>query len=458
MSHSAPVTHNKDFLGCQGLNWRMHNITDLEDLAAPFRQDGALVYFSPNDDKHAALWDAQREELRRLEFAPELIPVELLADNQVLDCLRDKCFALSSDELSDPTLRTIVLSPGGQPGQRIILSWAGPGVGQLLDGSTVDGTAFVVRLSGDWTPAVGDSIALLDTGGDYFEIGRGGPSGWPGEAADFNWTGQHTWSKGLFLGVDAQAWWGSALTSNEAFVGYTDGGSGVYGALYANRGANPYLELDCGDGTSESFLVLANQAGGGVINFSRSVEGTPSFEIRQAAFGYETTIDALYFGGHQTTPDDGAGGGMYITSKGDKVFGGGNLAADAINGFVFMPGSGGTPTGVPELDGGLGHPVVYDQLAEVWYFYNWIEAEWQPMFDLHLLDGPVGIDTTPDASAVLDCGAGTLGFLPPRMNKSNRDAIASPADGLMIYQTDATPGLRVRENGAWVKYTATADP
>lgn len=65
--------------------------------------------------------------------------------------------------------------------------------------------------------------------------------------------------------------------------------------------------------------------------------------------------------------------------------------------------------------------------------------------------------TSGAASALLDVTSTTKGFLPPRMTKAQRNAI-TPADGLVVYQTDNTPGLRVYENGAWVKYTATADP
>lgn len=37
-------------------------------------------------------------------------------------------------------------------------------------------------------------------------------------------------------------------------------------------------------------------------------------------------------------------------------------------------------------------------------------------------------------------------------------AVTAPKDGSVIYQTDNTPGLREMENGAWVKFTTTADP
>jgi hypothetical protein len=35
---------------------------------------------------------------------------------------------------------------------------------------------------------------------------------------------------------------------------------------------------------------------------------------------------------------------------------------------------------------------------------------------------------------------------------------ASPANGMIIYQTDNTPGFRFYENGAWVRPTVAADP
>ena len=50
--------------------------------------------------------------------------------------------------------------------------------------------------------------------------------------------------------------------------------------------------------------------------------------------------------------------------------------------------------------------------------------------------GNVGINTqTPNASALLDVSSTTQGFLPPRMTTTQRDAISSPAAGLVIYNT-----------------------
>lgn len=72
--------------------------------------------------------------------------------------------------------------------------------------------------------------------------------------------------------------------------------------------------------------------------------------------------------------------------------------------------------------------------------------------------GNVGLsNSSPNAAALLDLTSTSKGLLLPRMTKAQRDAISSPPDGLAVYQTDNTPGLRVRENGVWVKYTSTAD-
>ena len=54
----------------------------------------------------------------------------------------------------------------------------------------------------------------------------------------------------------------------------------------------------------------------------------------------------------------------------------------------------------------------------------------------------VGIGTTaPAASAALDVSSTAKGLLPPRMSQFQRNAIASPAPGLVVYQTDGSPAL-----------------
>lgn len=58
--------------------------------------------------------------------------------------------------------------------------------------------------------------------------------------------------------------------------------------------------------------------------------------------------------------------------------------------------------------------------------------------------------SNPDSSAILDIKSTAKGLLMPRLSKAQRDAITNPANGLMIYQTDNTPGLySFNTTGGW---------
>jgi hypothetical protein len=63
--------------------------------------------------------------------------------------------------------------------------------------------------------------------------------------------------------------------------------------------------------------------------------------------------------------------------------------------------------------------------------------------------GCAGLGTSsPDLSAKLDVSSTTQGFLPPRMTTTQRDAIASPALGLIVYTTD-TDQLCFKRVAGW---------
>ncbi len=69
----------------------------------------------------------------------------------------------------------------------------------------------------------------------------------------------------------------------------------------------------------------------------------------------------------------------------------------------------------------------------------------------------VGIGTiSPDPSAQLDVQATDKGLLIPRMTLLNRSLIASPATGLLIYQTDSTPGFYYYDGTTWLPLTSAA--
>jgi len=64
----------------------------------------------------------------------------------------------------------------------------------------------------------------------------------------------------------------------------------------------------------------------------------------------------------------------------------------------------------------------------------------------------VGIGVAaPNASAVLEVASTTKGFLFPRMTEAQRDAISSPATGLMVYQTNNDEGVYIKKSFGWVQ-------
>ena len=67
----------------------------------------------------------------------------------------------------------------------------------------------------------------------------------------------------------------------------------------------------------------------------------------------------------------------------------------------------------------------------------------------------VGIGTTsPASSAQLDISSTSRGLQPPRMSAAQRIAIGSPAEGLLVYDTDSS-AIMIRSSGAWKKLSST---
>ena len=70
-----------------------------------------------------------------------------------------------------------------------------------------------------------------------------------------------------------------------------------------------------------------------------------------------------------------------------------------------------------------------------------------------LLAQNVGINSdgsVPDGSAMLDVKSTNSGMLIPRMTEAQKNAISSPATGLLVYQTDGTSGFYFyNSSNAW---------
>ncbi|MEO0583624.1 MAG: tail fiber domain-containing protein [Bacteroidota bacterium] len=70
-----------------------------------------------------------------------------------------------------------------------------------------------------------------------------------------------------------------------------------------------------------------------------------------------------------------------------------------------------------------------------------------------IIQAQVGINDTganPDPSAMLDISSTDKGLLAPRMNMAEREAITSPAVGLLVYQTDDKTGFYYFDGTEWI--------
>ena len=65
----------------------------------------------------------------------------------------------------------------------------------------------------------------------------------------------------------------------------------------------------------------------------------------------------------------------------------------------------------------------------------------------------VGVGTTsPNSSSILDLSSTSKGMLAPRMTAAQKNAISSPATGLLVYQTDGSAGFWYYDGTQWLKF------
>ena len=73
------------------------------------------------------------------------------------------------------------------------------------------------------------------------------------------------------------------------------------------------------------------------------------------------------------------------------------------------------------------------------------------LFCISALSAQVGIGTeTPESSSMLDISSTTKGILVPRMTQSQKNSISSPAQGLLVFQTNGTIGFYSYDGSNWL--------
>jgi hypothetical protein len=103
-------------------------------------------------------------------------------------------------------------------------------------------------------------------------------------------------------------------------------------------------------------------------------------------------------------------------------------------------------------------PILRPWLDNSIYFTNNAQTNGLRLYNTGQLEASDAIQSTAvDACSQFKVTSTTKGLMLPRMTKTQRNAITTPLAGLMIYQTDNTPGLRVYNGTNWIKYTETTD-
>jgi len=208
---------------------------------------------------------------------------------------------------------------------------------------------------------------------------------------------------------------------------------GVFGVSYLqNSGASSILRMTRPDvsGLEASFNLgssIGNWTGAGLVGYSiessggwymKDTDATRSTFIRSLANGsttqYVSLVEPLFNGTDNLIQWGGGSSGAYVATLQDFVVGG---TTTTTTGTKVMRLS---PAGIRISTTGIAGSTS--------------------------ADAPVRVDST------------TGGILPPRMTKAQRDAISSPTDGLFLYQSDGTAGLKIRIGGVWYTVNVTADP
>lgn len=139
-------------------------------------------------------------------------------------------------------------------------------------------------------------------------------------------------------------------------------------------------------------------------------------------------------------------GGSYNTALGGSA--GGRLSSGDYNIFI---GYSTSPAGI--LTSGSYNTIIGSQVnvGVSTLSNNIILADGQGNIRIRAFNtGNVTIGGSTDiSSAKFEISSTTSGFLPPRMTETQKNAISTPATGLVIYQTDGTEGLYENTSTGW---------
>lgn len=201
-------------------------------------------------------------------------------------------------------------------------------------------------------------------------------------------------------------------------------------------GGGPGLVIDTGsfsfrNGTSKNLILDGGRIGVNTNDDSLNA----SFTVKGA--GATSTTKNILFKNSLNTDlftiwDDGAVGVNTSTNAGFKV---------DVNGTARVSGNVSVLNGVIGIDtnvniGVIEAPGQFNFGVDKNNGYAWIQSYGSRPIALNPIGNSVMIGITNIVtSAILNVASTTQGFLPPRMTSTQKNAIASPATGLMVYDT-----------------------
>jgi hypothetical protein len=201
--------------------------------------------------------------------------------------------------------------------------------------------------------------------------------------------------------------------------------------------------------TTGAFNVigLVNAKSTATQTSSLIVEGTTGVNSGNAGFALKTGTgyQPIFFAADSLAGQGVAGLGIF--TGGTTPFG---IQTGAGNGSFFIHSNGNIGIGTNYIN--AGYKLDVNGTSR---FVSSFRCEGQATFVSAIIaTAQVRIGTNPvAASSVLDVQSTTQGFLPPRMTTTQKNAIASPASGLVVY--DTTLGkLCVRGASAWETITS----
>ena len=336
------------------------------------------------------------------------------------------------------------------------------------------------------------SSSAYFTNGGIYSTGTVGGVAFSGAGTRFMWIPEKSAIRAG--GINANQWNFASIGTYSVAFGFSSTASGNYTTVSGGENnAATNSNAAVGGGQSNTASGAGATVAGGAINTASNDYATVAGGVQNAASGQYSTVAggrknisngrSATAGGESNTASNDyttvAGGRLNVASayaatvsggQGNiasqwyaTVPGGENNTAKGLHSFAAGRASSSTADGSFTWADNAGLVVENDVTNRTWFKNGGgFLISTAPIANLAAFavdsSANVGIGTiTPGASSLLDLTSTTKGFVLPRMTQAERNAIVAKVAGMMVYQTDAVPGLRVYNGTNWMRFTETSD-